>query len=399
PNRARYMKAEHYLKYNILVELMEIVKTHGRKPDYRFRFDKKMSLIKNGPHGLGDKDDKIKTKIAIDSFMDIWLLTLPEKFEEWFLLFLFPSSKTSEATAKNVFILNEKPEFPVFSTSSNVLVAHPNHADFTFLPKSWNLKSAFEFYLSRKAQWTTKSIEEEFVELEKERREKVQMLPLSATAPNAAAAGVTADVTGEIVIEDNDDDEGQDEDDDDDVNPQLVVVDDDDDDDDDDKNSKKNNNKDSGEETKDEPADPLAVPIPRKKGHDEAEGQAEAESQANAKRSADNITQPCPTLINISVDKSGEVKVDTGEDNVGKEPKTKKAKPTIPTITIPATVEERMNKIAMDLHSVTVEAQTLQDHLKEGPLFEGAKSLNEHVVNILNRLNGLCQFVANQKKK
>ena len=102
-NRGRYIKAEQYLKHTILVELMDIIKAHGRSPDYHFNIDKKLSKIKNGPHGCNDKDDKNKILIAIKSFMDIWLLTLPEKFEAWYENHLSHLSKKAESTATNVF--------------------------------------------------------------------------------------------------------------------------------------------------------------------------------------------------------------------------------------------------------------------------------------------------------
>ena len=63
---------------------MFIVKTYGRNDLYDFTTDKKLSFIKYGEFSdvncYGTEKQKI---LALDSFMTIWLLTLPEKFMEW----------------------------------------------------------------------------------------------------------------------------------------------------------------------------------------------------------------------------------------------------------------------------------------------------------------------------
>ena len=82
-DQARKNKAEVFLKYSVLVELMKIVKEYGRNDGYNFETDKKLLCIKNGNYSA-KKNTGTKNTLAINSFMTIWLLTLPEKFQEWF---------------------------------------------------------------------------------------------------------------------------------------------------------------------------------------------------------------------------------------------------------------------------------------------------------------------------
>src|SRR5207253_1074627 len=49
--RARSTKAGIFLKYTLLLDLMKIVKRHGRKPVYDFRKDKNLAKILNGDSG------------------------------------------------------------------------------------------------------------------------------------------------------------------------------------------------------------------------------------------------------------------------------------------------------------------------------------------------------------
>src|SRR5687767_12627348 len=82
--RARKIKAEIYLKYNVLVDLMKIVKTFGRTDKYKFDNDEKLAFIISDQSGDQNTTDKNKNMLLIDSFMTIWLLTLPAKFQEWY---------------------------------------------------------------------------------------------------------------------------------------------------------------------------------------------------------------------------------------------------------------------------------------------------------------------------
>ena len=76
--RAKEMKSEIYLKYSLLVDLMHIVKTYGRNTEYDFQTDQKLAVIKTGNFSDQENNDKRKITLAFDSFMTIWLLTLPE---------------------------------------------------------------------------------------------------------------------------------------------------------------------------------------------------------------------------------------------------------------------------------------------------------------------------------
>ena len=63
---------------------MKIVKKFGRKPDYDFEKDERLARIMDGNFGVGGKDTKNYVACAFDSFLTIWLCTLPEKFKQWF---------------------------------------------------------------------------------------------------------------------------------------------------------------------------------------------------------------------------------------------------------------------------------------------------------------------------
>src|SRR5687767_13639114 len=86
PNKkqARKNKAVVFLKYSVLVELMRVVKKYGRNDGYNFGTDEKLRCIRNGDNSDQTIIDRTKNIIAINSFTSIWLLTLPEKFKEWF---------------------------------------------------------------------------------------------------------------------------------------------------------------------------------------------------------------------------------------------------------------------------------------------------------------------------
>ncbi|HEX5978949.1 MAG TPA: hypothetical protein VFY68_16825, partial [Nitrososphaeraceae archaeon] len=83
-DQAKKNKAEVFLKYNVMVELMNIVKVYGRNDGYNFETDNKLLCIRNGNYSDQRNFDRTKNTLAINSFMTIWLLTLPEKFQEWF---------------------------------------------------------------------------------------------------------------------------------------------------------------------------------------------------------------------------------------------------------------------------------------------------------------------------
>ena len=79
---SRNAKSEVFLKYTLLLDLMKIVQTYKRYPNYDLDNDEKLKKIIEGKYGSKTKTDKNHVICACDSFMTIWLLTLPEKFRE-----------------------------------------------------------------------------------------------------------------------------------------------------------------------------------------------------------------------------------------------------------------------------------------------------------------------------
>jgi hypothetical protein len=160
----RRIKTKVYLKSTLLTDLMHVVKTHGRHKEYDFQTDTTLSMIKNGNYGNNPKIDKTKLILSIDSFMTIWLLTLPEKFKEWYAS-VENGDKAGKET-RTVMKLSEEPIFPVFLSHSvhTALVMNPKCTSFNFLPRSWNLMYCFNYYFEQKELWTTKSIEHECVQ-------------------------------------------------------------------------------------------------------------------------------------------------------------------------------------------------------------------------------------------
>ena len=75
--------------------------------------------------------------IAINSFMTIWLLTVPEKFKEWYKSWNKLNQGENEPLAMN---LNEKSKFPdCFPVGTNTSLAqNQDILSYEFLPCSWN---------------------------------------------------------------------------------------------------------------------------------------------------------------------------------------------------------------------------------------------------------------------
>lgn len=139
---------------------MLIVHKHGKTPSYNYDKDPKITRIMEGPHGLKEKEDSKHAAIAIDGLMTIWLLILPEKFQEWYAFHNFPNYGFEKTT---VMKMNERPSFPMFATKKVKTNIHPHLAtrNYKFLPTSWNLTNCFEYFLEQKQLWTTRSIEAE----------------------------------------------------------------------------------------------------------------------------------------------------------------------------------------------------------------------------------------------
>ena len=140
--KARKIKSEIFLRYELLKDLMSILKTHGRNTECNFMNDPKLKKIIEGDSGYKPLGDKPKNILAFDSFITIWLITLPEKFVEW-----YKHHNTSEdinTNSKPFLNYVEVPNFPNFypdfysSLEKDSTLEH-------FLPSSWNLKNCFQY--------------------------------------------------------------------------------------------------------------------------------------------------------------------------------------------------------------------------------------------------------------
>ena len=160
--KSRILKCELYLKYTLLTDLMKIVKQYGRKPEFDWEYNYDLNLIKNGDWGEEKAGNDIKKQIlAFDGFTTIWLLTLPEKFKEWYDHHLIVKPNEGEVKTA-VMLMCEKPSFPPFAKGDTHSVLLPNSENnYTFLPESWNLLTAFEHYLKEEDSWFTTSINNE----------------------------------------------------------------------------------------------------------------------------------------------------------------------------------------------------------------------------------------------
>lgn len=80
---ARNIKAELFLKYMLLLDVMTIDQKYGRKPDFNFDNDENLAMVLDGAYGPKGKVNRNQVTIAFDSFLTIYLVTLPEKFKQW----------------------------------------------------------------------------------------------------------------------------------------------------------------------------------------------------------------------------------------------------------------------------------------------------------------------------
>ena len=147
-NYARKSKSDVYLRYILLVNLLNIVTKYGRNPEYNFEKDAGLEFLLQGEYGVFKQDEKVKQLLALDGFLTIWLITLPEKFKEWYE----NCNKTNCAAtfaARDIHIMDtmEVPNFPKFEGSKETKMALTYKAvSYNFLPDSWNLEVAFEVF-------------------------------------------------------------------------------------------------------------------------------------------------------------------------------------------------------------------------------------------------------------
>src|SRR5687767_12193258 len=65
-DQAKKIKAEVFLKYSVLVELMTIAKKYGRNDDYYFDTDKKLNCNKTGNYTDQENTDRTRIILAIN---------------------------------------------------------------------------------------------------------------------------------------------------------------------------------------------------------------------------------------------------------------------------------------------------------------------------------------------
>ena len=154
------MKAKIYLKTTLLEDILDLVKNNGRYDGYYFGSDYDLSEILNGKFGTELCNNQKKLTLCFDSFMTIWLLTLPEKFKEWFDH--YDNNFDEEIQDRAHFNFAERPNFPFFDKNDNTqLCKRENAKSWNFLPKSWILNKCYKFYYGQTTHWMKKFIEYE----------------------------------------------------------------------------------------------------------------------------------------------------------------------------------------------------------------------------------------------
>ena len=158
--RTNFAKSENFLQYELLKNLMNIVSIHGRDKSYKFEADEKLKKIKEGSYGDQLAGDKTKNIIAFDSFMTIWLLTLPEKFQDWWQ---FHKTENNIPRQSYILLYHEVPAFPsIAPNTQSCLQKNPSKNSYDILPNSWDLRKCYIYFFDQKELWTTKSIEREY---------------------------------------------------------------------------------------------------------------------------------------------------------------------------------------------------------------------------------------------
>ena len=119
------IKAKVYFKYTLLEQVMEVVKMYGQYPQYDFSSDPLLNQILNGEYGVKDGTGSKKKVTKIDSFLTLWLITLSEKFQEWYDDF---HGKRSEKKDNETSLMNmsHEPTFPEFVGENTYTSLSPN---------------------------------------------------------------------------------------------------------------------------------------------------------------------------------------------------------------------------------------------------------------------------------
>ena len=114
-------QGKFYLKYSLLVDLMHLLKKYGRSDLYEFSLDEKLSVIKSGFLDDVITNEKIKQILSFNSFISIWLLTLPEKFKEW-----FDNHNKDGLETRATMSFTEQPTFATFEDCSKYTMLAKN---------------------------------------------------------------------------------------------------------------------------------------------------------------------------------------------------------------------------------------------------------------------------------
>ena len=91
---------------------MTIVQRYGRKQNYNFDNDENLLMVLNGPYGPKGNVDRNQFTCAFDSFLTIYLVTLPEKFKQWYDFHNFGIQDGYEPRIE--MDLRTSPKFPFF---------------------------------------------------------------------------------------------------------------------------------------------------------------------------------------------------------------------------------------------------------------------------------------------
>lgn len=157
------MKAEGFFKYSLLVDLTNIVTKYGRDYNFKYNFnkDEKLKKITEGPYSSMEIDEKTKITLSIDGFTTIWLIMLPEKFEQLWMKSIIALGNTDNG--REIMSLTDKPIFPKFKKGKITTLENlPEKNTSKFLPDSWNLLKCFEHYMKQNEKWSTPSIKKEY---------------------------------------------------------------------------------------------------------------------------------------------------------------------------------------------------------------------------------------------
>ena len=120
-----------------------MINTNFEKQDW------KIGKLKSGKDSSSKKAKNPKSTLAINSFMTIWLLTLPKNFRNGF----DKCSSLSNMTPKDdIDFLLMSHYFPVFihPTLKHLFLHNPGPNLYESYQEDWNLMSCFEHFITQK---------------------------------------------------------------------------------------------------------------------------------------------------------------------------------------------------------------------------------------------------------